>query len=255
MTIFADKEAAVAELRADRLLLSVSNYWPDTELGDDYLYAKLLAAEADASRQLRVFFEPTEVVPDDASQDEIDALEAQNIRYVQEPAYDYDPSFFRGERWGYIVTQHKPVLAVHSIVFAYPTPDNKIFQIPNEWIRLDRTYGHIRLVPAAMAFSAPLSAFIMQALGGGRAVPFMLRVRYRAGLKDVQTEWPDLVDTIKKMAVLRIINDLFPPQSGSISADGLSQSISMDTAKYRDNIDERLGDLRDAIHGVRVTAL
>lgn len=255
-TLFPDLSATIASLRQDQLRLASKYALPKSfDLSDDYLASKLIAAEADATRQLRVYFEPTVIISDDAPQNEIDALESANTKYAQEAAYDYDAHFFMGERWGYIVTKEKPIISVQSIKFAYPAPTNQVFEIPQSWIRLDKKFGHIRLVPATQSFSAPLSAFIMQALGGGRTVPFMIHVRYTAGLSDPNQEYPDLVDLVKKMAILRIMQDSFLPQSGSISSDGLSQSISVDMQKWHDGIEDKLDVLRDAIHGPRIAFL
>lgn len=255
MTIFSDKAASVADIKSNRLVIAGETYFPGAALDDDYVYEKLLSAEADAIRKLRVFLEPTVVIPDDAEQSEIDALVAASTKYAQEPAYDYEPEFFRGERWGYIVAQHNPIISVQSIQFSYPSPSNTIYTIPNEWIRLDKRSGHIRLVPATQAFAAPLSAFLMQALGAGSTIPFMIRVRYTSGLVDVNRDWPDLVDVIKKMATLRIIADTYHPQSGSISGDGLSQSVSVDFAKFGEELDAKLSTIRQAIHGVMMMVL
>ncbi|MBK7491164.1 MAG: hypothetical protein IPI17_03465 [Nitrosomonas sp.] len=254
--LFPNISATLEEMRRDQLALASKyalsiSFNPSTT----YLLSKLKAAEADASRQLRIHFAPTVIIPDDSPQSEIDALEAANTRYAQEAAYDYDSHFFSGEQWGYIVTKQKPIISVQSIKFAYPAPTTQVFEIPHSWIRLDKKYGHIRLVPAAQSFSAPLSAFIMQALGGGRTVPFMIHVRYTAGLSDPVKDYPDLVDLVKKMAVMRILQDAFLPQSGSISSDGLSQSLSVDLQKWHDGIEDKLDALRDAIHGPRVAFL
>jgi hypothetical protein len=254
MSLFPTKATAVADFKAE-LALGASGLIDISSYSDDSLYAKLLAAESDASHQLRVFFEPTLIIPDDAPQSEIDALDDAGTRYRQEAAYDYDPEFFRGEKWGYIVTKEKPLISVESIKFAYPAPTNQVFQIPHQWIRMDRKYGHIRLVPASQSFAAPLSAFIMQALSGGRTVPFMIQIRYTAGLKNAARDYPELIDTIKKMATLRMLQSAFLPQSGSISADGLSQSSSVDLEKWHDGIQDKLADLRDQIHGIRMTVL
>lgn len=253
-TIFPDEPAVVAAVR-ERLALLGNTYFDADALSDDYIYSKVLAAEAEVARQLRVFLQPTQIIPDDAPQSELDEAEDGDMPYATEPAYDYDPQFFWGERWGYIVTQYKPLQSVESIRFSYPAPTNQIFDIPQDWIRMDRRYGHIRLVPASKAFSAPLSSFLMQALGGGRTIPMMIRIRYVAGLKDVFADWPELIDLIFKMAVLKLIQDAFVPQSGSISADGLSESLGMDLDKYSDSLNHKMDDLRDAIHGVRYTVL
>ena len=92
-------------------------------------------------------------------------------------------------------------------------------------------------------------------MAGGRVIPAMIRVRYVAGLKNVARDFPDLVDVVKKMAILRILQTAFLPQSGTISADGLSQSTSLDIQKWHDGVDDALDVLMQAIHGPRMTVL
>lgn len=247
-----DRQTAVQDLRAALLATGLESV-AGAEFSDELLWGKLLAAEKDAERRLRVYFQPTEIFPHTPTEAEIAALEGRP--WDEEPGYDYEPEFFMGESWGYIATRHKPILEVKRIHFAYPSPAEKVYTIPDSWIRVDKRYGHIRLVPAAQAFSAPLSAYIMQALGGGRTIPFMIHVRYVTGLRNVNTEWPDLVDLVMKMATLRTIIGTFPAQSGSISADGLSGSLSIDLDKWEGVIDKHLDELRDRIHGVRMIVL
>jgi hypothetical protein len=247
--LFANRASIIDEIRRDFLLNS--QYLSGVQFEDDYLFDKIKAAEGFAQRYIRCYLAPTVIIPDDAPASEVLALEHAGTRFAQESAYDYDPEFFLGEKWGYIVSKQKPIISVQSIKFAYPSPSSQVFEIPSEWIRLDKKYGHIRLVPAAMAFSAPLSAFIMQALGGGRTVPFMIQLRYTAGLTDAKSQYPELVAAVKRLAVVNILKDSFTPQSGSISADGLSQSVSMDIDKYQDSANAVLDTVRDAIHGIR----
>lgn len=260
MTLFINEGETVNEILQNRMIVAASEYFPDVELVDDYVYKKVLAAEASIRRQLRVAFEPTTYFPDTPTQAQIDALNGKP--WAIDPAYDFDPEFFQGERWGFIITRQKPIVSVASISFAYPSPQNTVFSVPNEWIRFDRKAGHIRLVPASQTFAAPLSAFLMQAIGGGRSIPFMIRVQYVAGLSDAVNEWPDLVDVIYKQAALSIIKDAFIPKSGSISADGLSQSKTLDVNEFQDSINETLfgpkgsnGGLWTAIHGIVVAMM
>jgi hypothetical protein len=259
MTIFKNRTAIVSELRADRLALAASSVLPNVAVSDDFIYSKVLAAEAEIARRLRVHLEPTIIVPDDAAQTELDALAAAGQPWSQEAAYDYETDFFIGDKWGYIITRNKPIVSVQSLKFVYPSALNQVFTIPPEWIRMDRKFGHIRLVPATQAFAAPLGAFLIQALSGGRLIPFMIQLRYTAGLQNVAMNWPDIMDVIKKRAVVGMITDAFLPQSGSISADGLSQSLSVDVEKYHESIDRAIdgpkgsnGGLISAIHGVRI---
>lgn len=257
--VFKDRASAIASLRNDRLLVASAGALPSASMSDSYLWDKLIAAEQDTQRDLGVFFQPTKIIPDDAPQDEIDALNAAGIPFAQEAAYDYEASFFRGDRWGYMVTKQKPIVSVDSVRFVYPSSFNQVFDLPKDWVRLDKHFGHIRIVPTSTGFAAPLAAYILQVLGGGHTVPFMIQIRYTAGLENVSTNWLDLVDVIKKRAVLGIVADAFMPQSGSISADGLSQSMSVDVSKYYEIIDMKMngpegsnGGLMRAIHGVRM---
>lgn len=252
MTIFTNKTETVAKLRSDQLSLISDSYFDAAKLSEDYIYEKLLAAESELEHKLRVFLEPTVVLPDSATQADIDALEAADKRYVIDPGYDYDPEFFTGESWGFLSTRQKPIISVESMYFVYPAPHFALYTIPDSWIRMDRKYGHIRLVPAAQSFSAPLSAFMMQAMGGGRSIPFMIHVRYTAGLKDVNKDYPEAVSLIKRMCMLALLKDAMIPQSGSISADGLSQSMSADIGKMSDVIEDSIESLRDTILGIRM---
>lgn len=255
VSAFPSLPAAVAQIRRDRLLSAASNFFPDTPLSDEYLLEKVVAAEASAQRELRCFFTPHEMLPEGADQSEIDALtQAGNVVTI-EPGYDYDPAFFQGNTWGLIEVRQKPIIAVHSIKFAYPSPDNTLYDIPIQWVRMDAKYGRINLVPVQTTLMLPLNAFLLSALGGGRLVPLMLQVRYRCGLANAASDFPDLLDVLKKMTVLSIIEDNYTPASGSTSADGLSQTVAVDTAKYQQVIDRRVKVLRDAIHGIRIMVM
>lgn len=220
---------------------------------DGFLWGQYLAAEADASRQLRVLFAPTVVFAGDPSPEEIAALDG--APFLVEAAYDYEPDMFRDDKWGMILTRQRPIVSVERVEMVFPAIASAPFRVPADWIRLDRKYGQIRIVPAGAAMATPIAMHLMQIVGGGRSVPHMVRVRYTAGLTDVATNYPDLIDVIKKMAVLRIIDGQFFPQSGSISGDGLSRSVSVDVQKLHDGIDDKLDLLREAIHGVRMVVL
>lgn len=254
------KDLIVDEMRGDRLLLAAQNALPSTTVSDDYLWGKIQAAESEIAHTLRVPLVPTQFFANQPSQAEIDALAGKP--YAIDPAYDYGPEFFQGERWGFIVTRQKPINSVSRVRFVYPAPTQGVFDVPADWIRMDRKYGHIRFVPASSAFLAPMGAFLMQALGGGRTIPFAIEVTYVAGLENAARDWPELLDAIKKMAALKIVEDSLLPQSGSISADGLSQSMSVDMEKYRDTVDHIIngpkgsnGGLMAAIHGIRLSIL
>ena len=251
-TCFPLLSAEVARLRRDRLVIALENYIPDMQLEDEYLVQKLLVAEAEIQRNLRVYLTPREVVPFGTPQADIDALTAAGNTVLIEPGYDYNPNFFQGDTWGLMELRQKPILAVHAIQFAYPSPTDQLYVIPDEWIRADAKYGRLNLVPVQTTLSLPLNAFLLSALGGGRTVPLMLQCRYRCGLANAAQDYPDILDAIRKEAVLSLLEDQFLPASGSASADGLSQSISFGSRDYREMMDRKLARLRDAIHGPRI---
>lgn len=250
--LFADLAGAVVDLKASRLASLPGGL---ANLPDAEILAALVAAEADAERSLRVFLSPTVVLPDLATQAEKDALDEAGTRWVEEPGYDLEPDFFQGNRWGYVVLNHCPVISVQSLKFVYPAPATTIWDVPADWIRLDKRFGHLRLVPSGSLVTAPLSVFAVQLLGGGRVVPQAVQVRYTSGLAHATRDYPDLIDLVRRMALLKLMQGAFLPTSGSLSVDGLSESQSFDLSKYQDDVDARIERLRQSIHGIRATFL
>lgn len=251
--LFPDDSVAVSRIRQQLTGHGLTGNLVGLE--DPVIWDALRAAEVDAEHALRVFFNPTVVLPESATQAERDALEAAGARWVEEPGYDLESEFFMGERWGYLVTRQRPLISVERVQFVYPRPASGIFDIPLDWIRLDKKYGHIRFVPGTHAFAAPLSIGILQAIGGGRGIPQAIQVRYTAGLQNAAGQYPELVDLVRRMALLRLLQMQFLPASNSISADGLSESISVDFSKDQADIEDHLERLRQVIHGVQVTFL
>lgn len=255
VSVFGDLGGAVTTLRRDRLLTVAQSYAPDALFSDEYLAEKLLAAERDVERRLRTFLTPRQMYPQGTTADELAALVAAGLPTVEEPGYDYDPGLFSGDTWGLIETRQRPIIAVQFIRFSYPSLSSRIWTVPPDWIRLDKKYGKINLVPAQTLGALPLSSYLMQALGGGRNVPFMLQVGYTAGLSNAAADYPDLLDLIKRWAVLSILDDQFLPASASTSADGLSQSLSWDAEKQRDALGQRLDALRQSMQGIRLAIM
>lgn len=241
----------MAEIRADRLMSLGQQYMPGPEPTDAYLARQVAAAEAELEEELRVFLTPVEVLPAGASDEERAAFDDLGIRWIEEPGYDWTPATWRPDSWAYTVLRHAPVAALHSIQFVYPRPTQEVFDVPEDWIRLDRKIGHIRLFPTGAHMSAPFSGFWGHRMLGGRTVPQMIQVRYRAGLDNALALYPQLYDLILKRTTLMVLQDRFVPQSGSISADGLSQSFSLDLDKHGAALSQRVNALRDLLHGVR----
>lgn len=258
--LFPNKFTAIAQLRRDNLLVAAESYSVVNELSDDYLWGKLRAAEEELSMVLRVKFQPTQFFPLPPTQAEIDAL--NGMPWEEDPAYDYDPEMFGADKWGFLATRQRPIVSVQRLRYSYPSAEQTIFDIPLDWLKFDKKYGQIRIVPTSHGSTVLLNTYLLQLLGASRHIPHMLQLTYVAGLTNAIRDYPHLVDAVKKTAVLKIIEDSFLPQSGSISADGLSQSMSVDMSKYSDSINEILygpkgsnGGLMAAIHGVKLAVM
>lgn len=254
--LFPNRFSATAMMRRDRLLAAAGVLRKAAKFSDDYLWEKLRVAESEIARTLRVPLVPTQFFPIAPTEAEISAL--NGMPWGIDPGYDMGPENNAGDRWGMISVRNKPIIDIQRYRFAYPAVDGMAYDVPLSWLRPDKKYGQISVVPASFSISVPLSGIVMQALSGGRTVPLMLQINYTAGLENVARDWPELLDAVKKLAVLKCIEDSFPPQSASVSGDGLSQSMSIDCDKYRETVDHILnggkgshGGLMTAIHGVR----
>lgn len=252
------KDFVVNEIRADRLYAVAEGLLPGVSISDDYIWNKVVAAEAEIGRSLRVKLVPTAIFSTAPTQDQIDAL--AGMPWEEDSAYDYDPEMYAGDRWGFIQTRWVPVISVSKMRYAYPTDgQGQVYDIPLDWLKLDKKYGHLRIVPMSTSIEALMNPWLLQILSAGRMIPNMINLTYVTGLVNAARDYPELLDVIKKSAVLKVIEDGFLPQSGSISADGLSQSMSTDVNKYHDMIDRTLtgapgtnGGLMAAIHGIRL---
>lgn len=250
-TALFNRFKAVEQFKTESLAF-LDRSFPIDNLTDDYIWSNLVAAEADASHELRVLFAPTVIVPEDAPASEIAALTAAGTRFKTEAGYDYDPMGWTMDNWGHLLLRQRPVLSIQSVKFTYPNPGSDVLTVPESWLRLDKKFGQLQFVPSGTLMGlGPLTSYLMQAMASGRTIPQMIKVRYTAGLENAARDYPDLIALVKRMAILRILKSAFLPQSGSISADGLSQSTSVDTAKWQDEIDKELATLRDTFHGVR----
>lgn len=255
------RDVAVDKLREDRLMVAATGAFPSVQISDDYLWDKLLAAESSIAHDLRVPLVPTHFFSITPTQAEIDGL--NGAPWAIDPGYEYSPeSFGYNDKWGMIKLRNKPLHSVSRVRFAYPGGSGSHYDLPLDWLRMDKRFGTVQFVPSSTAFIAPLNAFVMRAIGNGRTIPLAIQINYVAGLENAAQTYPELVDVIMKSAALKIIEDAYLPQSGSISADGLSQSMSNDMDKHHDMIDRILyggkgsnGGLMTAIHGVRIGVL
>lgn len=263
--LFPSRDIAVAKLRQDRLMLAAANVLEDpSKISDEYLWSKLQAAEASIAGMLGVPLQPTRYFSGQPTDEQIATLPAGMPWEVDAP-YDYDPANFQGDRWGFFLTRHRPVISVVGVKFVYPSPTHTVLNVPSDWIRVDRKYGRVQFVPTSSPFLSPIGGLVMNNMASGRMLPQAIELEYTAGLTaaEIRSKYADLLDVVQKQAVTKIIEDSFPAASGSVSADGLSQSMSVDLSKYHDMIDHAInggpggsnGGLMVRIHGIRTVVM
>lgn len=260
--LFPNRLVALARIRRDSLMMLAQAALPGITVTDDYLWSKLRAAESEIAHELRVPLAPTAFFPSTPDAAQLAALPA-GMTWAIDAGYDYSPGDFAfNDKWGFIKLRNKPLQSVSRVRFAYPGGDRAQYDLPLDWLRMDKKHGQIQFVPSSSSFAAPLNAFVMQAIGNGRTIPLAVQISYVAGLENAATNYPELIDVVLKKTALKVMEDAFLPQSGSISADGLSQSMSQDMDKHHDAIDRIInggkgsnGGLMAAIHGIRLGVL
>ena len=250
------KDIVVGEMRREQLMAAAAGVLQDVAISDDYIWSKIRSAESEIAHRLRVPLVPTRFFPKDPTPEQIESLDG--MAWAVEAGHDYTPDMFERDKWGFIVTRQRPVISVELLRFSMPSADGSYFDIPKEWIRIDTKYGHLRILPTTNAYLVTTGIMGMTALTWNSTIPNMIQLEYTAGLTDVANIYPELLDAIKKLAVCKIVSDAYLPQSGSISGDGLSQSLSVDVGKYQETIDHIIdgpaganGGLQAKINGIR----
>lgn len=249
------KDMVVPQMRRDQLLVAASGAMREVSLSDEYIWSKLRASESEIAHKLRILLTPHQIFPTQPSEDEIAAL--HGLPWMVETPYDYQPNLYDRDKWGYFITRQRPIIDVQRLRYQMPSQGNQYFDIPLDWLRLDKKYGHVRVLPTTNASLVTASVLGFTALTWQSIIPNMMNVTYTAGIENAERDYPELIDAIKKMAVVKILTDLFLPQSGSISADGLSESMSTDVSKYQEQIDhiingqEGNGGLMAMFNGIR----
>jgi hypothetical protein len=248
MTVLFPIADALTQFRADQLPLLQANFPLPVAPSDGLLTRKFEAAEGELQRELGVYLAPTMVFGGTEPTDEqIAAL--NGAPYAIESGYDMTPDFFSVGQWGTLMLRSRPVKSITSMKFIYPSLNAQVIDMPMSWIQLDKRMGLINVVPGVGGLNVPLNIFAMQAMNSGTTVPNMIRVQYTAGLDASHFLYADVQDVCMRLVALRLLRDTFTPQSGSISADGLSQSQSVDLDKFAATIGGEIAAIRSKLLG------
>ena len=252
---FPDRMAALASMRSDYLPALMSGYGK-LSFTDQFIWSRLQAAEAHIAHTLRVPLQPTRFFPKPPTSAEIAVLDG--MPWAIDPPYDLDPHDVQYGGTRFLKLRQIPAIDVLGVEMVYPGQAQPVFTMPQEWLRLDAKYGHLQIVPIGSQFGSGISSagLALSVLAGGAVVPHVFHVHYRAGIENIAQAYPDLLDIAMRLAALGALKARAMPQSGSISADGLSQSYSApDFGSLQDQIDDELADIRSSIVGIRFTVV
>lgn len=190
----------------------------------------------------------------------------------EEEMHDY----YRNDYSAFTIIQldNYPVISVEALNVQYPSGQN-VVTFPNEWLRIDKNHGIIRVVPTAGTLSEILvgagGSYLPAIYNGMSHLPDLFSLDYTAGFEDCMVP-RNLVDIIGKLASLgpfNIFGDLIAGAgiaTLSLSIDGLSQNIGTTSSatnagygarlgQYTKEIKDQIPKLRKFYKGIRMTVM
>ena len=134
-------------------------------------------------------------------------------------------------------THYRPIISVQQVALQY-SPNNPVFTVPAQWIRVDQFIARITIVPVIDPLlgggGVPLTGYYMPLYSAVtmNVVPNLVTIDYTAGIENVLTDakWAELRKNImfKVAADVRRMAWELIPQSHSL--DGVSDSFSSTSA-------------------------
>lgn len=169
--------------------------------------------------------------------------------------------YYKNDYDSFLITQldNAPVISVEQFRVQYPSGQTVVV-FPNEWLRVDRAAGHVRVVPTAGTLSEIQvgrgGAFLPLVMGGMDFVPDLFQITYVAGFEEgkIPANIVDLIGMFASLGPLNIFGDLIAGAgiaTLSLSMDGLSQTVgttaSATNAGYGSRIIQYLKQIKEQI--------
>lgn len=155
----------------------------------------------------------------------------EGVDYTDEDdPYDFDPRAWK--EYGFVQLRHWPLLSVERAVWYSPVKGEIMNMIQNDWLRLYKQFGQIRLFPKGGFSFGPYSVYGPLWTGYGAArYPGGFEFDYTTGYVSSDFVPEGLRSVIGKYATIKalsVIGDglLAGFSSQSVSLDGLSESFS-----------------------------
>jgi len=148
----------------------------------------------------------------------------------EEDPYDFDPRYWK--EYGFIQLRHWPLISVERAIWYSPVKGQIMNLVTNDWIRLHKQFGQLRMFPKGGFSYGPYSVYGALWTGYGAArYPGAFEFDYTTGYESADFVPEGLRSTIGKYATIKalaVVGDglLAGFSSQSVSLDGLSESFS-----------------------------
>jgi len=178
------------------------------------------------------------------------------------------------QAYNYLQLDNYPVISIEEFNVQYPSGQT-VISYPEEWLRLDREHGHLRVLPTAGTLSEMLigqgGSYLPAIYNGLQNLPHLFEIRYTAGFEDcrVPANILDLIGMFAALGPFNIFGDLIAGAgiaNVSLSIDGLSQSVGTTSSatnagygsriiQYQKQIKEQIPLLRHYYKGIRMAVV
>lgn len=146
---------------------------------------------------------------------------------------DHDYRFEEYQSWSFIQLKHKPVIEIKKLQLRVEK-NTTFVNIPNEWLRLQNHTGQIQIAPTSGAlseFNLGNNTFLPRLMVFNADWPSFFNIEFIAGFEQDKIPFiiNHLIGLLTAVEVLNIAGDLILGAgiaAGSISLDGLSQSVT-----------------------------
>ena len=184
--------------------------------------------------------------------------------------------YYRNDYHNFTIVQleNYPVISVEEFAVEYPSGQSVIVW-PDEWLRLDKHHGLLRVVPTAGTLSEILigqgGSFLPAIYNGMQYLPDLFAVSYTAGFEDgeLPNNLLDMIGKVASFGPFNIFGDLIAGAgiaSVSLSIDGLSQSIGTTSSatnsgygarliQYQKEVKDWIPKLRRFYKGIRMVVM
>jgi hypothetical protein len=163
--------------------------------------------------------------------------------------------------WGYLLLNEVPVRKITSLVAKYP--DNAILDYPEQWFKLRKEDGILRLLPGIGSYNS------FMVTGGGQLLPEIFKYRstvpqlfvvtYEAGFEDgkIPMAVNAAIGLLAAIFALNILGDIVLGAgiaASSLSLDSLSQSINTTSSAENHALSSKLKEYQKQLFGESINS-